>query len=459
MDSNLGTLQYGDMNILSGFDTASAGGGRLFVQGSALLAGSSTTISGSASLNDTLAVTGSSLFNASVSITDTSASSSFTSGALTVAGGLGLFVKSGSWTSIAGTDATLSASADTIRLRNSSSSESGQFESTLTMFNFTTASASPFVTLTIDKSTGYVLVKQTDDASSTTSGALQVAGGASIAKKLYVGSDASVGGTLSVHGDLLLTGALTTTGTDPVVFSNTTDSTSPSTGSVVINGGIGIAKSLFIAGPQVITNVTDSTGLGTGSFVTSGGASIAGATFIGGASTVSGQLTVLDTADATSPSTGSAVLSGGLGVAKAVYIGSTINSTSSSSGALVVDGGLGLAKDAFFQGSLQFTSAASVLQFNNTTDTSASSLSAPTFSVRSVGTRMVLNPALSISSVDYGLGVDAGFFRLTSSSRKRCGRVSRSCVFAFPLLVPCFYSKKGIMQSVVPSLESQSVLN
>jgi hypothetical protein len=55
------------------------------------------------------------------------------------------------------------------------------------------------------------------DASSTTTGVLRVAGGASIVKKLYVGSD------LSVAGNATITGNLTVNGTTTTVNSTTVD--------------------------------------------------------------------------------------------------------------------------------------------------------------------------------------------------------------------------------------------
>jgi hypothetical protein len=64
-------------------------------------------------------------------------------------------------------------------------------------------------------------------ASSTTTGALQVAGGVGITQKLYVG--------------------------DTVYATSTTTSTSTSSGSLVVSGGAGIAENLFVGGDMQVT--------------------------------------------------------------------------------------------------------------------------------------------------------------------------------------------------------------
>jgi hypothetical protein len=77
-----------------------------------------------------------------------------------------------------------------------------------------------------------------------TTGALVVDGGVGIAKKLYVGEN------LDVTGPTLLSSSLDVTGL--VNFNNTTDSSSPTTGAVVVDGGVGIAKSLYVGNNVVI---------------------------------------------------------------------------------------------------------------------------------------------------------------------------------------------------------------
>ena len=65
-------------------------------------------------------------------------------------------------------------------------------------------------------------------------------------------------------------------------FQDVTESTSPSTGSLITLGGLGIAKNIFIGGNCNITSTTASTSTSTGSIVISGGAGIAGNLNVGG---------------------------------------------------------------------------------------------------------------------------------------------------------------------------------
>jgi len=66
----------------------------------------------------------------------------------------------------------------------------------------------------------------TEDAYSTSTGALRIAGGLSIQKNI------AIGGNIITFGDLN--------------FTSTTDSTSPNNGALVINGGLGVAKNLNV---------------------------------------------------------------------------------------------------------------------------------------------------------------------------------------------------------------------
>lgn len=120
-----------------------------------------------------------------------------------------------------------------------------------------------------------------------------------------------------------------------------------SEGNQTING----SKSL--SGITNITNTTDATSTSTGSLIISGGLGIAKTTYLNTTNNV-GVLSVLNTTDATSTSTGSIIISGGIGIAKASYHGgianmnNTTDATSTSTGSLIVAGGLGIAKTAYF---------------------------------------------------------------------------------------------------------------
>ena len=480
--------------------------------------------------------------NQSVQVRGATDSTSITSGALTVAGGIGitksvnigasLFVQGGSWTST-GTDAYLNAGGSNINIRNVAGSNSGEFESNLTHFNFRTVNVTtpttiaPFPCFVIDKTTGYVIVSQTDDASGVATGSFQVLGGASISKNLWVE------GNTTVQGNLAVAGSITTDGSSPVTFSNTTNSTSVTTGAVVISGGLGIEMDTFIGGILVVTNTTASTssttgsmviggglgvntdinvggngtidgnlivggtitssagvqssntteststttgafviggGLGiggnifiggvgnftnttpttsttTGSIVTSGGIGASGGMYLGGVfngmdttgstspttgaaiiaggvgigenlnvagngvfsgslsvagniSSTGGTVTFTNTIDSTSPTGGSMVVMGGVGIAKSLFVGSTTVSTSATSGGLVVSGGIGIAANSTFGGNVTLSGTNPLLAFND------SGLSPPVFSSRSTGTKVLYFGAGGATSVDFAVGTD-----------------------------------------------------
>ena len=153
-----------------------------------------------------------------------------------------------------------------------------------------------------------------------------------------------------------------------VSFTNTTDSTSSTTGAVIISGGVGIAKSLFVGNNVTIggtvtyedvTNV-DSVGIitaqtgvivtaGRGVQITAGGLNVAA-----GVGTFKGVLN----ADAEVTAAGGVDVAGGLKVGAAstlaavsssgvVNLTNTTDSTSSTTGALIISGGVGIAKSLF----------------------------------------------------------------------------------------------------------------
>lgn len=99
---------------------------------------------------------------------------------------------------------------------------------------------------------------------------------------------------------------------------DTTDSTAPSNGSARFLGGVGIAKALFLGDGD------DSTSASTGELVVNGGAATSGNIYAGG------NLRVLDATESDSTTTGSGVFTGGVGVGGNLNVG----------GNLVVEGDL-----------------------------------------------------------------------------------------------------------------------
>jgi hypothetical protein len=123
-------------------------------------------------------------------------------------------------------------------------------------------------TLTYDSASGNVVVGSGATSTSTTTGALVVAGGVGI------GGTVTVGGTLSVTG--------VTTVTSNIVAASGSASTSNITGALTVLGGIGSTGNIFVTGNAilgssttsnvVIAATTVSTSATTGALVVSGGA-------------------------------------------------------------------------------------------------------------------------------------------------------------------------------------------
>jgi hypothetical protein len=184
---------------------------------------------------------------------------------------------------------------------------------------------------------------------------------------LSVTAGASIGGTFSVTGDQTNVGLL--------MSFNTTDSVSSATGSIVTSGGLGIAKSVTIGGGLfatgttnlintsvhgtcVFSKTTDSVSISTGSVIMSGGLGIARSVSIGGDASASGDVTV----------------GGRLSVSSDSVFTSTTDSTTGSNGCVTFSGGIGVTKsvnvngDAVINGTL---STAGVVSFTNVTDSAA----------------------------------------------------------------------------------------
>ena len=142
--------------------------------------------------------------------------------------------------------------------------------------------------------------------------------------------------------DMNVSGAATVAGT--------TESTSSTTGALVVSGGVGIAKSLFVegniscAGTITYEDVTHVDALGISTFreginVTTGGVTIdAGGIDIVGVTTginvtgvttlanttMGGVLTITDTTQSTSKDTGAIILNGGIGCEKNLNVGTAV---------------------------------------------------------------------------------------------------------------------------------------
>jgi len=77
-------------------------------------------------------------------------------------------------------------------------------------------------------------------------------------------------------------------------------SSSSTTGALVVNGGVGISGSQYVAGTLHVTNSTDSSGSATGAVILAGGMGVAKSLNVGGSMIISGGLTVAGAFNTTS---------------------------------------------------------------------------------------------------------------------------------------------------------------
>jgi hypothetical protein len=110
---------------------------------------------------------------------------------------------------------------------------------------------------------GIVNISNNTNSTSTTTGALVVTGGVGIGKDLTIGGSLTVGGVGGTGQGSISASQITTTNltvTGQAIFSSSTNSTSTTSGAVVVTGGVGIGKDLYVGG-QIIG--PGASGLGT----------------------------------------------------------------------------------------------------------------------------------------------------------------------------------------------------
>ncbi len=322
---------------------------------------------------------------------DTTDASSTTTGAVIVSGGVGIAKK------LYVGDNLNVATTKTITIGSTSMNETDMAK-IVGITNGTVAASKALVvdasrniaTIGNITSDGVLTLTNTTDASSTSTGSIITSGGVGIAKNLYVGT--GIYGTLQTAAQTNITSVGTLTGltvSGVLTLTNTTDASSTSTGAVIISGGVGIAKKLYVgtgittsagstitsggaanyttAGTENVYKITAST-LTNASTATSGtdanfrsmfvlnaptlaatntgvittsaatlyisGAPINGTNntitnsygiYSGGNIGTSGVINTSNTTDASSISTGSIITAGGMGIAKKLYIGDNLN--------------------------------------------------------------------------------------------------------------------------------------
>lgn len=137
---------------------------------------------------------------------------------------------------------------------------------------------------------GIAYFTNTENSTSTTTGALIVSGGVGIAKNLNVGenlevtgistfsSDVDINAAVNILNDLVVSGNTQVSGI--TTFTDTTQNTlgNPNTGSVQLDGGAGIAKNLTVSGGIHVGGISQFVGIATftSAIDVNGGADISG---------------------------------------------------------------------------------------------------------------------------------------------------------------------------------------
>jgi len=264
-------------------------------------------------------------------------------------------------------------------------------------------------------STGIINMKNTIQSTNTSTGALIISGGVAIAKNLHVGGITTLN-NFQITGNTILSNTVltTTTSTGILRITNTTNSTNCTTGSLIVHGGVGICKDVYIKGKLTVEgsstiinstttsvvdpmiklssgNTLDVVDMGfygqyndgsnkfTGLFrdatdkkwrfydnlvteptaIVPPGISLANLSI--GSLELSGSITssvnITNTTNSTS-STGALVVAGGVAIAKNVniegtlYVNDNAESTNGNTGALIVLGGVGIAKNLNVNGNI-----------------------------------------------------------------------------------------------------------
>ena len=267
----------------------------------------------------------------SVVILDTTTSTSATTGALKVAGGISTQenLNVGGTVKVDGDTLVVNASTDRVGINKAVPGHAldvvGDINFSGSLLNGGTAFAgSPWNTETSPDAlnytkgnvgigaadpeanlhvTGNAFVSSTTDATTTVTGALIVAGGMGIAKKI-VGQHANFEDVEA----------------DSVTVTDTTTSTTATSGALKVAGGISTQENLHIGGVAKVHDTTTSSSKTTGSLIVAGGAGVSGPLF-GAAATLDGVVTLTNATESTSSTTGALKAAGGVGIAKDVFVG------------------------------------------------------------------------------------------------------------------------------------------
>jgi hypothetical protein len=137
---------------------------------------------------------------------------------------------------------------------------------------------------------GTIRVDNGDEATDTTTGSIQTDGGVGITKKLHVGGTIRVddteeatnftSGSIQTDGGVGITKKLHVGGT--VRVDDTEEAINPTSGSIQTDGGVGIAKKLHVGGTVKVDDTLNATTAGSASITTDGGIGLVKDIYVGG---------------------------------------------------------------------------------------------------------------------------------------------------------------------------------
>jgi hypothetical protein len=211
----------------------------------------------------------------------------------------------------------------------------------------TTRSSGAFTTLTSNNATSFTAGVPSN---STSTGTLVVTGGVGISASMRVGASIYAGSIEStpIGTSTRSSGAFTTlTSNNATTFTAGVASNSTSTGTLVVNGGVGVSGIVRALGMSAeylgVTGTTDSASTSTGALVVTGGVGVGGRI-------TANDIHIKATTASTNTNSGALVVTGGVGIGGNINIGATTASTNTNSGALKVSGGTGIAGNCYIGG-------------------------------------------------------------------------------------------------------------
>jgi len=387
-----------NLTITTSTQASSTITGALIVTGGAGIGGN-LYVGGQMYMGGLTVAAGSTLTN--LILSSTSSSTSTTTGALIVTGGAGIggSVNIGGSLTIGTTLLVNGTALSPVSISDSAptSPSSGQLWWDSSVGNLAIYYNDGDTSQWVDAVSSYVFpstinnltITTSTQATSTTTGALIVTGGAGIGGSMYVASTSYIAGaqiiTTATIGNYAAASGGGTGTTSTFVISNITQSSNTFSGALQVWGGAGVGGNMYIGGNTVIQSTTNSTSTNTGALVVRGGVGLSGNLYISGSIVdvtagviIGGQTTgttstflISNTTTSTSTTTGAFVVSGGAGIGGNLYVGGDIVaskltieyttitttvvttddiirtsnstvSTSTTTGALVITGGVGI---------------------------------------------------------------------------------------------------------------------